>query len=228
MIEINLLPEESKKKESRFNKIDFSGLAVKNVSVVNIAITAIGILMAVHFILFLVGNTSKMAYGSLSKKYNELLPGKKIADTLKAEVDVINKKVSAIDGLMVNRFSWAKKLNALGDSVTPGIWLSDLIYDERAGETTVQVKGKAGKGNKESSRLVMERVVFKYLVISGYATSMGEQGTELIAKFIKSLKDNPEFYSGFSEIKLDSIKSDKVLDQEVMSFKITCLFKQGE
>ncbi len=55
---------------------------------------------------------------------------------------------------------------------------------------------------------------------------MGEEGTASIGKFIKSLKDNNSFFSDFSDIDLGSIKRDKVNDQEVMSFKITCFFKE--
>jgi hypothetical protein len=68
----------------------------------------------------------------------------------------------------------------------------------------------------------------KYIVISGYASSMGEQATLLIGRFMKSLKDDEKFYSDFSDIQLGAIRSDKIDQQEVMSFMITCLFKQEE
>ena len=55
---------------------------------------------------------------------------------------------------------------------------------------------------------------------------MGEQGTALVGKFIQGMKDDQSFFSDFSDIKLESIKSEKVLDQEVMAFQITCQFKK--
>ena len=39
------------------------------------------------------------------------------------------------------------------------------------------------------------------------------------------MKSNPSFFSDFTEIKLESIRTEKIFDQEVMNFKITCLFK---
>ena len=72
-----------------------------------------------------------------------------------------------------------------------------------------------------------QKVNVRYLNISGYASSMGEQGTALVGKFINGMKESPAFFSDFSDIKLESIKSEKVLDQEVMSFQITCQFKSG-
>ena len=226
MIEINLLPEELKAKESRFKKIDMSGISLQNIPVVNIAMGVAAALVAIHVILFVIGIYGRTTYGTLSKKYNEILPQKKEADTLKAQVEVINKKVRAIDELMVKRFGWANELNALSDSMTPGVWLTNLLYEEKE----VDRASQAGAGNKKREAITprVEKITLRYLMISGYASSMGEEGASLIGKFIKSLKDNPVLSSHFSEIELGSIKSDKVQDQEVMSFRITCLFKNTE
>ncbi|MFH0763732.1 MAG: hypothetical protein V1927_01855 [Candidatus Omnitrophota bacterium] len=235
MIEINLLPEELKKKnEPKFKKFDLSGLNIDNFNIkkmplVKIGIIAVTALAVFHLALFLVGTTCKDSLASLAKKKDALLPKKNEADSLRNELARINKKVTAIDGLMVKRFSWAKKLNSISDALTSGIWLAELSYDEKAGDRLVAVARTSNdKSKKGSSRSVAEKVVYKYLVLSGYASSMGEQGTALIGKFIKSLKENSQFYSDFSEITLDSIKSDKFHDQEVMNFKITCLFKEEE
>lgn len=234
MIEINLLPEDLRKKEPKFGKFDLSVIDLDNVNMkkmplVNIGIIAITVLVVFHLILFLVGSNSKASLNALAKKNEALSPKKKEADSLKSELDLINKKVTAIDGLMVKRFSWAKKLNALSDAATSGIWLTELSYDERIGDKVVSVaRTSNSKLKKSSTRSVAEKVISRYMVLSGYASSMGEQGTALIGKFIKNLKDSPRFYSDFSEITLDSIKSDKFQDQEVMNFKITCLFKEEE
>lgn len=235
MIEINLLPEEYRKKEPKFKSIDFGGFNIagmfpKKLPLVRIGIVAAILVACFHLILLAIGINSKASFETLSKKYDSLLPQKKEADSLKSDLDLINKKVSAIDGLMVKRFSWARKLNSLNDCMTSGIWLSDLSYDEKESDrvVTVSAKSQNGKAKKAGSRTVAEKVVLRYLTLSGYASSMGEQGTALIGKFIKSLKDSSQFFSDFGEIKLDSIKSEKFTDQEVMDFKITCQFKEGE
>jgi len=235
MIEINLLPEEYRKKEPRFKSIDFGGFSIAGMLPKNMSLTKIGIISVIalvlfHLMLLAIGMNSKASYDSLSKKYNALIPQKKEADLLKYDLVLINKKVNAIDGLMVKRFSWVRKLNSLNDSMTPGVWLSDLSYDEKEGDRIVMVgdKPQNGKARKNGSRAVAEKVLMRYMTLSGYASSMGEQGTALIGKFIKSLKDNSQFFSDFSEIKLDSIKSEKFMDQEVMNFKIACQFKDNE
>ena len=118
---------------------------------------------------------------------------------------------------MANRLSWAKKLNSLSDCLVAGIWLTGISCEDKQMDVQVQVK----------SKFETKKVALRYLNISGYASSAGEDSTALVGKFIKSMKDDPSYFADFSEIKLESIKSEKVLDQEVMSFRITCLFKSA-
>ena len=225
MIKINLLPEGLKREESPFTKIGLS-FKGREAAFKNFVIALILVLVAVHVALFFIGTRSSATSKSLTQKYNSLLPGTIECAALKAETDITNKKAQSIDYLMANRFSWAMKLNSLSDSMTPGIWLTSLSYEEKPGEVSVQVKipSFAG-GKKEEMKTETKNINLRYLNISGYASSMGEQGTVLIGKFIKSMKENESFFGDFSEIKLESIKAEKFLDQEVMSFKITCLFK---
>ena len=228
MITINLLPEELRKKEepSPLTKIAQS-LKGQGQLFKNLAITAIIALIFLHAALFFVGMRSSATFKNMTHKYNQLLPAKKEYEALKAELDVTAKKAQAIDTLMANRFSWARKLNDLSDSMTQGIWLTGITYEEKPSEMSVQVKASSSLngGKKEIMKAETKKVNMRYLNISGYASSMGEQGTALIGKFIQAMKDNPAFFRDFSEIKLESIKSDKILDQEVMNFKISCLFK---
>lgn len=212
MIEINLLPEELRKKKSPFGKIDLSGVDLKSIPLVPIASAAVAVLIGVEAIVLGLNLYYKMRVGSLTKKYESVLPGKREADELKARRDAINKKLGAIDDLMGKRFSWAKKLNDLSDAVTPGIWLSELDYNEQAMPDASSPQGRPAG-------------IPGMLVLSGYAAGAGEQGAALVGKFIKSLKDNGAFFSDFSDVALVAVKSDKVDNQEVMSFRINCVFK---
>jgi hypothetical protein len=158
------------------------------------------------------------------------LPQKKEADALRAETEAINRKIAAIDDLMVNRFSWARELSALNESMTPGIWLTELSYDERVVERPVSPEARVAPLKEKLAaapgRSGTEKMLGRFLVLSGYACGPGEQGTALVGKFIKSLKDNAQFYSAFSDIELGAIRRDRIEDQEVMNFRITCLFKE--
>jgi len=224
MIEINLLPEENKKKKKHSApKVDISDTGAPTFSIVGIAVWAVVLVLAVQLVLFALSAISGATYKSLAAEYKDILPKKQETEKLKIRVDTTNKKVAAIDELMVKRFSWEKKLNSLSDSMTPGIWLTNLQYDEKSSEEIKKPVNADPAKNKDGQPEVS--VLSRYLILSGAASSMGEEGTALIGRFIKGLKDDPDFYSDFSDIELGTIKREKIADQEVMMFKITCLFK---
>ncbi len=236
MIEINLLPEELRKRSSRFKLIDLSGLNLsklnmrqfRDLPLIKIAALLVGVLIAFHVILFVVGICCEARLRALSARYDKLLPLKKEADALKAQSESINSKVGAINSLMVKRFSWARRLSSISESMTSGVWLSELSYESKVAEKAVQSNSRTTNNKKKTTTSPLtEKVVTSSLVISGYTSQMGESGAALVGKFIKSLKTNADFYSDFSDIALVSIKSDKVDNQEVMNFKITCPFKDN-
>jgi len=225
MIEINLLPEDLRKKESTLKKIDIASVVLSNLSFAKFAVIVCAVLLVIHSSLFVLGLAGKAKLSSLTKEDNILGDDEKKALALKLSADIMNRKKTAIDELMVKRFEWAKKLNDLSDSMTAGIWLSNLSYDEKSVEITgngARPAGDSGKPKADGKRAM------KCMVISGYASSRGEEGTASIGKFIKSLKDDAGFYGDFSGIELGSIKRDKIEGQDVMNFKITCLFKEAE
>lgn len=231
MIKINLLPEGLRKEEFSLKQMAIN-MPGGGVLARNAAIGIAAVLVIMHSVLFLVKTNSSGAVKEMSKKFDRLLPQKKEYAALEEEVSLSNRKARAIDDLMANRFSWAKKLNELSDSIIPGIWLTELTYEETQRDVVVEAKDALAPGashlsKKEAMKPQTKKMAARYMIMSGYASSMGEQGTSLVGKFIKSMKDNSAFSSDFSDIKLESIKSDKIQEQEVMSFKITCSFKVG-
>ena len=221
MVEINLLPEEMKKARRAGPRLDISKVDLGKIPMLNIAIVSAGAIIAVQVALIVFGVIFGLIFGSMEKRYNGISGSRVEAEKLKSDISRMSRKISAIDELMVKRFSWAKKLNDLSDSVTPGIWLTQLEYDEKTTEKPRAVPGAA----KGESRQATEKTLERYLVIHGAASSMGEEGTALIGRFIEKLKQNPSFYSDFSDIELGNIKREQSGGQEMMTFKITCLFK---
>jgi hypothetical protein len=241
MIEINLLPEEArkKKKEKAVKALDLSGFDLSKISLEGLknipmdtpvarwTITAIAFFVAFHILLFGIGVFAKLRTGALTRRYEVLSPQKKEADMLRSQSESITSKVGAINGLMVKRFSWAKKLNALSDSMAVGVWLNELSYDNKVAERIMQ-KSPSARNKKGASGSSTEKFIVNYLVLAGYTSQVGEGGAALVGKFIKSLKNNPSFYSDFNDITLVSVKSDKAEGQEVMSFNIICPFKENK
>jgi hypothetical protein len=220
MIEINLLPEDRRKKQERFKRLDFSEFKLQDAAIFGMIGAVFGILIIFQIILVLSGIVVRSNLSSVEKQYNVILSQKKEADTLKSEIDLVNKKVRAIDELMVNRFSWAKKLGDLNYSMIPGVWLSELDYADTGGNAVVTMRpdGKV--------KTVSQKVSARHLALNGCALNAGGEGNAIIGKFIKSLKHNAAFYADFSDIQLGFTKSEKLKDQDVVNFKITCLFKE--
>lgn len=214
---INLLPEEAKKKKRSPSSIDISVINVSSLPVVSIVTWTVVVVLIVQLILFVIGIVSGATFKSLGREYKDILPKKEETEKLKKRVDTTNKKVASIDELMVKRFSWEKNLNSLSDSMIPGIWLTELEYAEKL--TSI-----FNPGAKKADQIT-ENVLSRYLILSGAAFGVGEEGTALIGRFIKNLKNDPAFYSDFSDIELGTIKREKMEDQEIMTFKITCFFK---
>lgn len=226
MIEINLLPQEYRKKEPRFKGVDISQLNLQSIPVMYIVASVVGFLIVAQAILFILGLYAGARLNGLTKVSAALSPDKKEYDALSARSVSTGKKIKAIDELLVKRFNWSAKLNDLSDSLTPGIWLTGLSYDERSSEKFIPLTSpKQAADPTQPPKMLKQITTSRYMTLSGYASAAGEQGAALVGKFIQSMKDNPEFYGDFSDIVLGSIRSEKVEDQEVMDFKITCLFK---
>lgn len=231
MIEINLLPQEYRKKEPRFKGFDITQLNLQSIPIMHIIAGAVAVLVFAQATVMLLGVYGRAKVSRLTKEIAVLQPDKKTADSLKARAAENAKKIAVIDDLMFKRYSWAHKLNGLSDSMTPGIWLSEMSYDERQVEKYVPAPARQAQGKDAGEPPPMVRQVARnrILVIAGYAAGAGDQGTALVGKFIKSLKEAADFNADFSDIVLDSIRSDKADGQDVMAFRITCMFRdQGK
>ncbi len=198
MIELNLLPEEFKKKRTR--------IELPEIPLVPIAVVFVSALLVIQFILGAVIFLSKRQLAGLDEKWEELVPKKEEFETIKEQIVTTDKKVTAVEGLMEEQLNWSRLLNQLSNSVTANIWLTQLAYEE----------GTASR-NK-----------IRTLALSGSAAGKSEEATAYIARFIKALKDNKIFFGNFDNIELVSIRKGLVAEQDVMNFILTCSFKSKE
>lgn len=229
MIDINLLPKAKKKPAHRAGPgLDLSRIDFQNIPFTKIIIATIAFLAVFQLILVLAALACKLNLGLLEKRFSRIAPQKKEADALKSDVLSMGKKAKAVDELMGKLFSWSKKLNDLSDAMTADVWLTDLTYGEKATERPLATPGKVFKDEfGHERRLDTEKVTLPYIVLSGYVTSTKGEGAASIGRFIKSLKSHQGFSADMGEIELGNIKAAKFEDQDVMSFTITCFFKEG-
>lgn len=168
-----------------------------NVKILPIGIGFFAILILTQLALGMAISSKTKAFESLNEEWNKIFPEKREVDALKKEVNEIERKVDIIDQLIVKRTLWSRKLSDLSNSMISGIWLTKLSLQKN-----------------------------KQLNIEGNAYSSYGDETAVVGRFIKSLKENEDFFSDFSKIELGQIQRRSIKDAEVMRFVISCYFKR--
>ncbi|MBL7155565.1 MAG: hypothetical protein ISS90_00290 [Candidatus Omnitrophica bacterium] len=217
MIELNLLPEELKKKKRK--------IELPEIPIIPIVIWVVAGMVAIQLILGGLIYVSKSQLTRLGKEWESLAPKKSELDEIKKNIADIDKKGQAIDELIVRRLRWSGLLNEISDSLTANIWLREFFYSERnVTETVKGPKGLAGRKPTAKKTATTRAVKVRTLTLSGYALGKGGDATDYITRFVESLKDNKGFAKHFAEIGQGPIKKAIVEGQEVMSFAVICKF----
>ncbi len=142
MIEINLLPEELRKKEERVNP--FAELPVKRGAIMFV-IGFFGIqLLATVGAFYL-----KTHYTWVKAEVVKLRETNKEILAQKAETASIKKKTEKGDLCAKRSFYWSMLLNALSDSATKGVWLRNFSVDRESKVHHLLLEGSVvGKGEE--------------------------------------------------------------------------------
>jgi hypothetical protein len=220
MIEINLLPEDLKKKRKQFAmpKIQLGSLPV----IGGIA----GLVIVVHLLLLLIVSINKSAYARMSEEWKAAKPEKEAIELIKRDNIRTKKDVDTIKRLMGKKALWSKKLNQLSDLIIPGVWYTKLSIEtktivlEKKTLTAKPRMGMAGRPERETREIV-------YLNIEGEVSSAYGEEVAIIGKYIDNLKSDPDFFGFFSDIELAETNLHSILETEVMQFGINCYFKEG-
>lgn len=200
-IEINLMPSDMRvvKKEPQEIKV-------------HLIINAI---MVGTFILFVaIGSfvlSRKNILHYMELRWKKLEPQKKEVDALKAQIAERKARYTTIDQLIKDRFLWSKKLNIISDVLVDGVWLNSVTYQQQF--VSSQEKGAMPK-------------LTRNLMISG--TAIAQQGGEMsnVGRFMKNLKDNPDFFTDFKGVEMSSMQRRSIVDVEVMDFSLLFQFKE--
>ncbi|MGB2705425.1 MAG: hypothetical protein WBC74_00985 [Candidatus Omnitrophota bacterium] len=228
MIELNLLPQEFKKKKRR--------IELPEIPLIPVCACFVGALILIQLFLSGLIFISKKQLVGLDKTWKDLAPKKAELDGIKKKISSINEKSSAIDSLIEKQLNWSRLLNELSNSLTPNIWLADLAYGEKIEKGTVTKQAgsprKLGPGKqmaKRTPKTAKERQrKVGILTLSGFASGRGEEPTANVARFIRSLKGNKDFFKDFSDVELVSMKKSVVEGQDVMNFTLVCKFRPRE
>ena len=218
MIELNLLPEEIKKKRKKI-RIELPEIPLIPITIGFVAVLLIIQILFGCFIFF-----SRKELALLTKERQGLSPKKQEIIDIKRAISNKARKVSAIESLMKNQLTWSRLLNDLSDCLTSNIWLTNLFYGEKSERRTVSGKVSAGKKKRASSTKTETRKI-RTRTLTGFASGRGEATTERVARFIRSLKRSKNFSAKFNAVELVSITKSNVAGQDVMNFELVCKFK---
>jgi Tfp pilus assembly protein PilN len=148
MIEINLLPEELRKKKSEpvFNL---------NMEAEKLRFLAIGGAAGILILIVIA-----LSLGSFIRKaqINDLLSREKVFSDRLSKIDGINKeitvlkaKMAVLDQLTKRKFLWTEKLNQLSDLLLPGIWFTHIYTDS---ENRLMIEGSVISKSEEAMAFV--------------------------------------------------------------------------
>jgi len=148
MIEINLLPEELRKKktEPSFN-LNIEAEKLKFL----IAGGVIGILIFIIITLSLgsfIRNAQVKELLAREKNFSSKLSK---VDSVNKEIAVLKSKMTTLDQLTKRKFLWAEKLNQISDLVLPGIWFTHIYTDT---ENRLIIEGSVVSKSEEAMAFV--------------------------------------------------------------------------
>ena len=142
MIEINLLPEELRKKDEKIDLL--AELPIKRGA----------ILFAILFFVFqalasVYAFTLSSHFKSMQFETANLTAANQQITARKSEILAIKKKITKGEAVARRPFYWASFLNALSDSCTKGVWLTGLSTSNDGKFSQLRIEGSVvGKGEE--------------------------------------------------------------------------------
>ena len=148
MIEINLLPEELRKKKSEpaFNL----SIEAEKLKFLVIGGT-IGILILIVIALTLGSFIRKVQINSLLAREKIFSDRFFLVDSINKEIAVLKTKMAVLDQLTKRKFLWTEKLNQLSDLILPGIWFTHVYTDS---ENRLIIEGSVISKSEEAMAFV--------------------------------------------------------------------------
>ncbi|HAV92359.1 TPA: hypothetical protein DCW38_04175 [candidate division WOR-3 bacterium] len=176
MIEINLLPEEERKRKKP--EMGFSGVSIKfptNFAFFAVAGGAILLLIVLFIIHFVQVGSVNQLNKKINEKQTELKKLKEEVakvDAMKQKEAEINSKIETIKKLVVGKFTYAKVLDMFVANLPDYLWIEELTIKNKK----VVIKGKT----------------FSNLMITDLMTNLKNQTDYYDAFVLKDIVNKPE------------------------------------
>lgn len=126
MIEINLLPEESRGKTRKLGKI-----SVESKYFLYLIPLVFAVLILVNICLAAVGVAKNLQFSALNNKWKKLKPQRELLDNLKKQYDVFASNAKLIEELNNRRLNCSEKLNRLSQDLPSGVWFNEILLSRK-------------------------------------------------------------------------------------------------
>ncbi len=209
MIEINLLPDDLKKKAmAHFKLPEFPTSQA--------FLTGFALFLGLQVLFGVFAFYQRLEIMGLKSRVISLKEENRQTLVHKSEGASYTTKLRQIAFATRRKFYWSSLLNDLSGSMTKGVWLRELSITEVEQPVAV-LKSKDSKADAGPQKA-------RCLKLSGSAIGQGQE-TAFIGKFVKQLKDNSQFSALFSQIELLNMNQRKIKDLDAYDFDINCIFK---
>ncbi|PIQ91288.1 MAG: hypothetical protein COV71_00135 [Candidatus Omnitrophica bacterium CG11_big_fil_rev_8_21_14_0_20_41_12] len=192
MIEINLLPEESrvKIKERVSEQPTVKSGPGFNQEMLFIyalpAVLAFFVLAHLYFGILSIAKAGKLT--TLNKKWIELAPQKKIFDEFNQAYSAASLDAGLTQLLLKQRVLWGEKLNKLSLELPSGVWFNDIAFSKQS------------------------------IIIQGSVISLKMDELNLINQLLDSLKADQEFFKDFSSFELSNVQKRSIGSYDISDF----------
>ena len=142
MIEINLLPEELRKKEERVNLL--AELPIKRGAIIFIIV-----FFALQGLLTVGAFYQTAHFKWMKAEISRLKETNKMITAQKSETTLFKKRIGNAETVIQRPFLWSSLVNVLSDSVTKGVWLKNFSINSDAKISHLKLEGSVvGKGEE--------------------------------------------------------------------------------
>lgn len=198
MIEINLLPEELRKKIVKQKKpevVKSSTVGLEPKHAVLLVPVIFLLLILMHLFLGVSGLTKSGYLSMLNSKLRSFEPQKKELDIFNSEYKLASEDTQAIAQLLRERIFWSEKLNKLSLSLPGGVWFNNLSVNS------------------------------KEMILQCSAVSLSKEELTLIKQLIDSLKNDPVFFKDFISLDMGSAVKRTLGSYDITDFTLNAKIK---
>jgi len=202
MIEINLLPDSYKAVHPK---------SQHNIPINLILLITSGVLIVVLLITSGLNISRRITLGALAKRLEDLAPERQKIISIGQRTSNFRSTNALFSEYVIDKFLWAKKLNAISNLIIPGIWLRNMNVERKTIDSLQPLDIQAQAAD--------------VLHIEGTAVSVASDEMGIIGDFVRSLKTDEGFMKDFRSIELEGVLRRRIAEVEVMDFTLICSFK---